>query len=98
MFGESPVIGLQFGNGLVGPVGMFDLVQLCLREGVVEVLNGHLIEGDHVLKLIQLKKKQIKKKTEQNERENSQIFANPLKLFMKYFGNIFNYGLTSCSY
>lgn len=60
------MIGLQFSNGLVGPVGMFDLVQLCLRESVVEVLNGHLIEGDHVLEFIQLK-------TQQDERKESKL-------------------------
>lgn len=36
------------------PVGVFDLVQLGLGEGVVEVLDGHLVEGDHVLELGQL--------------------------------------------
>lgn len=45
---------LQFCNGLVWPVGVFDLVQLGLWEGVVEVLDGHLVEGDHVLELGQL--------------------------------------------
>lgn len=33
----------------MGPIRVFDLVQLCLGEDVVEVLDGHLIEGDHVL-------------------------------------------------
>lgn len=55
MRGKCPVTGLQIGNGLVGPVGVFDLVQLGLGEGVVEVLDGHLIEGDHVLELGQLR-------------------------------------------
>lgn len=45
---RCPLIGLQFRNGLVRPVWVFDLVQLGLGEGVVEVLDGHLIEGDHV--------------------------------------------------
>lgn len=34
---------------------MFDLVQLGLWEGGVEVLDGHLIEGDHVVEPGQLK-------------------------------------------
>lgn len=38
----------------MGPVGVFDLVQLGLGEGLVQVLDGHLIEGDHVLELGQL--------------------------------------------
>lgn len=46
---------LQVCNGLVWPVGVFDLVQLGLREGVVEVLDGHLVEGDHILELGQLR-------------------------------------------
>lgn len=33
---------------------MFDCVQLGLREGIVEIFNGHLVKGDHVLELIQL--------------------------------------------
>lgn len=45
---------LQICNGLVWPVGVFDLVQLGLGEGVVQVLDGHLVEGDHVLELGQL--------------------------------------------
>lgn len=50
------VVGLQVCNGLVGPVRVFDLVQPGFREGGVEVFNGHLIKGDHVLKFIQLNK------------------------------------------
>lgn len=46
----------------MGPVGVFDLVQLGLGEGVVEVLDGHLVEGDHVLKLIQLREREAGKK------------------------------------
>lgn len=38
----------------MGPVRMFDLVQLGLREGVVEVFNSHLLKGDHVVKFLQL--------------------------------------------
>lgn len=49
----------------MGPVGVFDLVQLGLGEGVVEVLDGHLVEGDHVLKLVQLRPNT----KEQKERE-----------------------------
>lgn len=45
---------LQLGDGLVWPVGVLDLVQLCLGEDVVEVFDSHLVEGDHVLKLVQL--------------------------------------------
>ena len=33
---------------------MFDLVQFGFREGVVQVLDGHLVKGDHVLELGQL--------------------------------------------
>lgn len=53
---------LQFCNGLMGPVRVFDLVQLCLGEDAVEVLDGHLIEGDHVLKFSQLKTHKAEKK------------------------------------
>lgn len=40
----------------MGPVWVLDLVQLGLREGVVEILDGHLVEGNHVLEVIQLRK------------------------------------------
>lgn len=53
---------LQLCNGLMGPVRVFDLVQLCLGEDAVEVLDGHLIEGDHVLKFSQLKTHKAEKK------------------------------------
>lgn len=46
------------------PVGVFDLVQLGLGEGVVEVLDGHLVEGDHVLELGQLGGGQTDSQTE----------------------------------
>lgn len=59
----------------MGPVGVFDLVQLGLREGVVEVLDGHLIEGYHVLKLFQLKAHTTK-------RENRQGFTCKFHLRM----------------
>lgn len=45
---------LQICNGLVWPVGVFDLVQLGLGEDFIEVLDGHLVEGDHVVELGQL--------------------------------------------
>lgn len=49
----------------MGPVGVFDLVQLGLGEGVVEVLDGHLIKGDHVVKLGQLRRKKKMKKVKE---------------------------------
>ena len=39
----------------MGPVGVFDLVQLGLWEGVIEVFDGHLVKGDHVLEFSQLR-------------------------------------------
>lgn len=57
------MIHLQIGNGLVGPVGVLDLVQLGLGESVVQVIDGHLIERDHVVKLGQLRFTQKKNET-----------------------------------
>lgn len=45
---------LQVSNRLVWPVWIFDLVQLGLWEGVVEIFYGHLIERNHVPELLQL--------------------------------------------
>lgn len=64
-------MGLQIRNGLVGPVGIFDLVQLGLREGVVEVLDGHLVEGDHVVEFIQL----IANTKEQKEKRGKKTYG-----------------------
>ena len=61
---------------------MFDLVQLGLGEGVVEILDGHLVEGDHGPKLFQLSSH----KTEEKDRERFEN-ANSLKMFMTYFSN-----------
>jgi len=36
------------------PVWIFFLVQLGLREGVVEILYGHLVERNHVPELLKL--------------------------------------------
>lgn len=74
-------MGLQFRNGLVGPVGVFDFVQLGLWESVVEILYGHLVEGDHVLKLIQLG-------VDKTERKNNRVFkCKSIKMFMRYYRN-----------
>lgn len=61
------MIHLQIGNGLVGPVRVFDLVQLGLGESVVQVVDGHLIERDHVVKLGQLR---FAQKKDEQETEN----------------------------
>lgn len=45
---------LQVGDRLVWPVWIFFLVQLGLREGVVEILYGHLVERNHVPELLKL--------------------------------------------
>lgn len=69
----------------MGPVGVFSLVQFGLWEGGVEVLDGHLIEGDHVLKFSQLKAHI----TEPQEREKTgmDLNANTIKMFVRYFRN-----------
>lgn len=36
---------------------MFGLVQLRFRESVVQIFDGHLVEGNHVLEFVQLGKK-----------------------------------------
>ncbi|KAG5854098.1 hypothetical protein ANANG_G00033920, partial [Anguilla anguilla] len=48
--------GLQIGDGLVRPVRILLLVQFRLRKHVVQLIDGHLIEGDHVLEFLQLQK------------------------------------------
>lgn len=48
------VVHLQFSNGFVRPVRMFLFVQLRFWESVVQVFDGHLVEGNHVLEFVQL--------------------------------------------
>ena len=75
---------------------MFGLVQLGLREGVIEVVNGHLIEGDHVLKLIQLKTQE--KEQDENQRPVCSLMNISLKSeWTNLATNAFD-NLTSCSY
>lgn len=70
---------LQFCNGLVWPVGVFDLVQLGLGEGVVEVLDGHLVEGDHVLELGQLGRRQRDRDRQTGQSDIVKTHGNGLK-------------------
>lgn len=51
------MVKLQISNGFVWPVRMFDFVQLCFGESVVQIFDGHLVEGNHVLEFVQLGKK-----------------------------------------
>lgn len=69
----------------MGPVGVFDLVQLGLREGVVEVLDGHLVERDHVLKLIQLRSNTKEQKERERGKNNKVMNTDFLKKSMRCF-------------
>lgn len=51
------MVNLQIRNRFVWPVRMFGLVQLRFRESVVQIFDGHLVEGNHVLEFVQLGKK-----------------------------------------
>lgn len=56
------VVHLQFSNGFVWPVRMFHSVQLCFWECIVQVVDGHLVEGNHVLEFVQLGKEEPRMK------------------------------------
>ncbi len=53
---------LQVGDRLVWPVWILFLVQLGLREGVVEIFDGHLIERNHVPEHLKLPKTNSQKR------------------------------------
>jgi hypothetical protein len=40
------------------------LVQLGLRERVVQIIDGHLVEGNHVLELLQLEERKVDQQRE----------------------------------
>lgn len=45
---------LQVSNGLVWPIRVLGLVQRGLWECGIQILNGHLLKGNHVFELLQL--------------------------------------------
>ena len=45
---------------------MLLLVQLGLRERVVQIVDGHLVEGNHVLELLQLEERKVDQQREEN--------------------------------
>lgn len=87
MSDECLVLALQFSNGLVGPVRMFDLVQFGFGEGAVQVLDGHLVKGDHVLELGHLSSNMEEDKRETKKTSIKVRNGDCLTSSMKGFNN-----------